>query len=177
MKQTRFDGPTVRLPICLMTGPAFSEAGLAGVGLYLNLLMWSRTHEEDGWVPCIIAEHFAKGARLSPKKRKTALAALVASGLLLEDGQDFVIAHYERFADTKTALAKQTARAKKRVKAARLRPTIIQRDGLRCHICGGDVLPRDVHVDHVHPLARGGESDPHNLRVSHSRCNLLKGAS
>lgn len=57
------------------------------------------------------------------------------------------------------------------------RRAVIKRDGLVCGICGGDVAPDDIHIDHVHPLSRGGGSGVTNLRVTHSRCNLAKGAS
>lgn len=53
---------------------------------------------------------------------------------------------------------------------------ILARDGLVCHICAGSVGRRDVHFDHVVPLARGGAHSADNIRVSHSLCNLRKGA-
>ena len=33
----------------------------------------------------------------------------------------------------------------------------------------------NVHVDHVQPLARGGEDVFENLQLLHARCNLTKG--
>lgn len=58
-----------------------------------------------------------------------------------------------------------------------MRATIIERDGLVCGICGGGVEPDDVHVDHIRAIARGGRAmDPRNLQVTHSACNLRKGA-
>ena len=43
--------------------------------------------------------------------------------------------------------------------------------------CAGCFKPLDddVHVDHVEPLARGGEDVFENLQLLHARCNLLKG--
>lgn len=176
MSGRRSSGAVVRLPISRMGGPAFSEAGLAGVGLYVALLMWSRRHEEDGRVPKIVAETLFR-EHLSAKPMAKLIGRLIKAGLLERDGEDYRLVGYAAFAETKAQIKAESSRTAKRARAARLRPSVLQRDGLRCHICGGDVLPRDVHVDHVHPLARGGESDAHNLRVSHSRCNLLKGAS
>ncbi len=41
-----------------------------------------------------------------------------------------------------------------------------------CNIdCGGD-----YHIDHVHPLSKGGEHELHNLAVSCPACNLRKNA-
>jgi hypothetical protein len=58
----------------------------------------------------------------------------------------------------------------------RLRVAIIERDGLICGLCGGDVERGDVHIDHIHPVALGGSDDPSNLQVAHATCNMAKGA-
>ena len=43
-----------------------------------------------------------------------------------------------------------------------------------CHLCG---LPGADEVDHVVPVARGGDEwDPLNLAPAHARCNRVKGA-
>ena len=53
----------------------------------------------------------------------------------------------------------------------RLRLTILERDGWRCHRCGADGADE---VDHVVSQARGGSDEPSNLRAIHRRCNLVK---
>jgi hypothetical protein len=67
-------------------------------------------------------------------------------------------------------------RRRERSKGDRLRDEVIARDGLLCRICGGDVAPEAVHVDHIKPVARGGRSTLSNLRVTHAVCNRRKGA-
>lgn len=57
-----------------------------------------------------------------------------------------------------------------------VRDSVIARDGLTCGLCGSSVELADVHIDHVLPVSRGGSDHPQNLQVSHSRCNLSKGA-
>lgn len=58
---------------------------------------------------------------------------------------------------------------------------IYERDGWRCHLCGGDVWrhqsdPTKVaQTDHVVPKSRGGSNVASNLRTACRRCNLLKG--
>lgn len=59
----------------------------------------------------------------------------------------------------------------------RIREQVLARDGLQCQICGERVDPDDVHLDHIKPLSHGGETDTANLQVTHSGCNLRKGAS
>ncbi len=56
-----------------------------------------------------------------------------------------------------------------------LRQEVIDRAGHVCQLCGGEVEPADVHIDHILPCSLGGRSVKHNLQVSHSRCNMSKG--
>jgi len=48
-------------------------------------------------------------------------------------------------------------------------------DGI-CGICEQPVDPGDFHVDHVVPLARGGEHSYANTQPAHPSCNIRKGA-
>jgi len=57
------------------------------------------------------------------------------------------------------------------------RYAIYARDGGRCHICGKRVRKERFDLDHLVPLAKGGEHAPFNLAVAHPRCNARKAAS
>lgn len=60
----------------------------------------------------------------------------------------------------------------------RLRFSILLRDGFTCQSCGASPLKqRDVelHVDHVIPWSKGGETEKSNLETKCSKCNLGKG--
>lgn len=57
-----------------------------------------------------------------------------------------------------------------------LRLAVIERDGYVCGLCGEDVAPRDLHIDHIRPYSQGGEHRLDNLQVTHAACNLRKGA-
>ena len=50
-----------------------------------------------------------------------------------------------------------------------------RQDGL-CTLCGKPLpeISRDIHVDHILPVAQGGTSRPHNLQAVHEACNLRK---
>jgi 5-methylcytosine-specific restriction endonuclease McrA len=48
-------------------------------------------------------------------------------------------------------------------------------DGI-CGICGDDVDPLRFDVDHIVPLARGGEHSYRNTQPAHPSCNYRKGA-
>lgn len=63
-------------------------------------------------------------------------------------------------------------------------PTVVfDRDKWRCHLCKKRVSrklawpdPMSVSLDHVIPLAHGGEHSYANTRCAHLRCNIIKGA-
>ncbi len=52
-----------------------------------------------------------------------------------------------------------------------LRAQILARDRHRCQQCGKPA----THVDHIRPVASGGEDHPRNLRALCAECNLSKG--
>lgn len=66
---------------------------------------------------------------------------------------------------------------------------VIETYGTLCHLClceidfsaprscGKDGWELGFHVDHVIPIAHGGPDSLENVRPSHGKCNLSKGAS
>jgi 5-methylcytosine-specific restriction endonuclease McrA len=56
------------------------------------------------------------------------------------------------------------------------RRILFERDEGVCGICRKPVDRDDFHVDHVIPLARGGEHSYANTQIAHPPCNLAKGA-
>lgn len=60
----------------------------------------------------------------------------------------------------------------------RQRFRILVRDGFRCKACGASPLTQpgvELHVDHILPWSKGGETTDDNLESKCSRCNLGKG--
>lgn len=58
---------------------------------------------------------------------------------------------------------------------------IFERDGWRCHICGKKVRqdvdrkhPDGATIDHIVPIAAGGDDEPSNVATAHWRCNRNK---
>jgi 5-methylcytosine-specific restriction endonuclease McrA len=58
---------------------------------------------------------------------------------------------------------------------------IYERDGWVCRICGGIVLREEQHphplsptLDHIRPLAKGGNHTRSNLQLAHFICNSYK---
>lgn len=60
---------------------------------------------------------------------------------------------------------------------AGVKDEVIARDGYVCQLCGGDVDPLDMHLDHIKPWSKGGPSTVSNLQVAHALCNMKKGAN
>ena len=59
---------------------------------------------------------------------------------------------------------------------ARLRWTILERDGRRCVVCGASAADGvSLHVDHIVSVYNGGTNDPGNLQTLCAPCNFGKG--
>jgi hypothetical protein len=59
---------------------------------------------------------------------------------------------------------------------AKLRWTILERDGRRCVVCGASAADGvSLHVDHIVSIYNGGTNDPENLQTLCAPCNLGKG--
>lgn len=53
---------------------------------------------------------------------------------------------------------------------------ILKDRGLFCPMCGVFIEPRQIHFDHIKPIARGGLHINENLQVAHGLCNQKKWA-
>jgi hypothetical protein len=86
-----------------------------------------------------------------------------------------------RAAQVPTGIVMSPAKRPKRTKreiSERLRFRILVRDGFICHSCGASPLKTpgtELHVDHVIPWSKGGETVADNLKTKCLRCNLGKG--
>ena len=56
-------------------------------------------------------------------------------------------------------------------------PVLVERDRGRCGICGTPVVRREMSVDHILPLSKGGEHSYANTRLTHLRCNISRSNS
>lgn len=54
------------------------------------------------------------------------------------------------------------------------RKTIYKRDQGICQICGRSISFSEMTLDHIYPLAKGGDSQPDNLQCACQVCNSLK---
>ena len=52
---------------------------------------------------------------------------------------------------------------------------LVERQNYRCAISGRELTPQTASLDHILPLARGGEHGIHNLWAVHHQINTAKG--
>ena len=88
----------------------------------------------------------------------------VVPGLFKVDNPDWIRWRFGEFTGSRRRLPDGTRRF------------VISRDGYVCGICGDDVAPDDVEIDHIVPVVHGGRDDTSNLQVTHSLCNRKKGS-
>ena len=60
---------------------------------------------------------------------------------------------------------------------AKIRFTVLCRDGFRCRYCGATPTEVTLHVDHMKSRADGGSDDLSNLVTACADCNLGKGST
>jgi hypothetical protein len=73
---------------------------------------------------------------------------------------------------------KEITHKTKRDISDRLRFRILMRDGFTCRKCGKSpmkTLGIELHIDHIIPWSKGGETIPENLETKCQQCNLGKG--
>ena len=79
------------------------------------------------------------------------------------------------------ATKKNTARkSKTRVIPDKLRYKVLKRDNFKCCACGASPAKDpsvELHIDHIVPWSKGGETTFDNLQTLCSRCNLGKSDS
>ncbi len=70
---------------------------------------------------------------------------------------------------------KYKAKIKRKNYSNEERKIIYNKSGGRCELCGRKILLEDMTIDHITPLAMGGEDDVENLSCTCYPCNLFKG--
>ncbi|RMC33732.1 HNH endonuclease [Paracoccus alkanivorans] len=63
----------------------------------------------------------------------------------------------------------------RRTWTAKRKLAVFEAHGGICHICGGKILVgQSWDLEHVIPLAMGGEDDESNVAPAHSKCHRIK---
>ncbi|MBO7310160.1 MAG: HNH endonuclease, partial [Clostridia bacterium] len=95
--------------------------------------------------------------------------------------QSYHYGELKRFFDHTVKLKAQRQTRQYQIKVERakmtdsLRYDILKRDNFRCQICGSSAQDGvKLHVDHIIPVAKGGQTIASNLRTLCDRCNMGK---
>ena len=89
-----------------------------------------------------------------------------------------LLSDYREPASLRQTTIETAKRRTRREVSERQRFRILLRDGFRCLSCGASPLNQpgvELHVDHIKPWSKGGETVDANLESKCSRCNLGKG--
>lgn len=136
----------------------------------LLLMVFCRYWSKERPVPLAVAQGVF---RISARKLNRLLDELKADGLvrltvdgIVPDGAFGPAPHGQ------TQVVRLTTREMPSDWVA-LREGVFERDGYACVYCGSG---RDLHCDHVHPVAKGGDHHPSNLVTACAACNLSKGS-
>jgi len=65
--------------------------------------------------------------------------------------------------------------AKRRAIPQSIRFEVFKRDSFKCQYCGRSAPDVLLHIDHIHPVAKGGDNDISNLITACIDCNIGKG--
>ncbi len=98
-------------------------------------------------------------------------------GAALEHFVEFANANEAGPEDSRSASSRSLKRSP-RDPNLRLRFRVLQRDRFTCQSCGSSPANRigvKLHVDHIDPWSKGGETTIENLQTLCDRCNLGKG--
>lgn len=146
-----------------------------GVHMKLLCLMWD---QDD----CTLPDDdplIARWLKVTPRKWKQWRAVLVDGNFAVfraENGKIFSKKLRKIFqkavADSKKRPWFQRRRAWMAVQR-KIRPVVLARDGFRCQYCGS---AKDLEIDHIVPIARGGWNNMSNLQVLCRPCNRKKWA-
>jgi len=83
---------------------------------------------------------------------------------------------YELPAMARPASAQTPGRPRRPIKK-RVRFEVLHRCDFTCQACGAKAADgAELHIDHIHPVSKGGTNDPTNLQALCRDCNLGKGA-
>lgn len=94
-----------------------------------------------------------------------------------EDEQEIADVPYKETSNNSFLVHKLKKRTRREI-SDRMRFRVLARDGFTCQSCGASPLKErgvELHVDHILPWSKGGETVAENLQTKCKQCNLGKG--
>ena len=97
----------------------------------------------------------------------------------LANGCDIWLRKCPQCGEIKTS-RKNSSKTRSRVISDKLRYTVLKRDNFKCCACGASPAKDpsvELHIDHIIPWSKGGETTLENLQTLCSKCNIGKSDS
>lgn len=161
----------------LTSHPAACRVGDDALGLWMRIGCWLAQFPNHGdEVPEVVVDMLLA---TSGRRKRAKVAALVDAGMLIPIGGGYRMYRGLDICGSHLGIRAwdiELPPTRRPSIPSWMRSEVIARDGLTCQLCYGEVDTNDIHLDHVLPFSMGGATDPSNLQVAHSRCNMSKGA-
>ena len=144
----------------------------------LSVSDWDRVQHAADRANPLRPGHLERMLGISYEDAVAGLEDLVRLRLLDQYGNGYVRSAMQCETCSTPGAAGSPKRTERDPIPAQLRFRVLQRDGFRCQYCGAN--QRDgvvLHVDHVVPHSRGGQTTEDNLITACESCNLGKAAS
>lgn len=148
-------------------GDPSEEGRTLACGILLRLWCWAARLAEDGVVSKYEPEEVADEVGWS-RDPEELMESLIESGWIDETPEGPVIHDWNEW---QGSILRRRVFAKLRAQARRGASGI--EAGSECAMCGSDDR---LAVDHIIPIARGGDNSPENLRTLCRSCNSEKGS-
>jgi len=163
-------------PLCELLGVSRAAA----IGHLHMLWWWALDNRENGDLSGLFHKDIADACDWNGKPDKL-IKALKKTGWLtknmqINDWSKIGLASVKRRHAACNERSKYRARLKKATIEKVNRQVIILRDKSTCYLCLSPLKSKEVTLDHVIPLARGGVHAETNLRVACRPCNSRKWA-
>lgn len=123
-------------------------------------------YEAEYWSHPDRVEKKKMHVRASMKKNKEKYAEKRRAYLKTEEGS----AVYRKYTQKRYAMAKQAF-----VEDVDSYEIFKEQDGV-CYLCKGKFKFKEMELDHVHPIAKGGLHEKKNCKMACARCNRSKGS-
>jgi hypothetical protein len=159
---------------------------LAGVpkrhvqGALIAVWLWCLERRTTSLSPLFV-DSISEGIRLADGlrefHRRLEIGEVISGGPLSEmrirENGDFEFGHLERYVKHIPVERRGHGKHQRSVSAGK-RFKVLERDRFKCRYCGAPASERQLHVDHVVPVAANGGDDMENLITACMDCNLGK---
>jgi 5-methylcytosine-specific restriction endonuclease McrA len=126
-------------------------------------------------IRCLLLDATMRPTSLVTRERAVSLVVCGQAQVIAEDPEVLFRSEHLRVALPVILQVPAYVELRPLVKRNVVRRVLFCRDNWRCAYCGRDGGPRDLTMDHVKPLSRGGRHSWDNVVSACRRCNHRKG--